>query len=343
MCDNEEMAAALVRRAQMGEITAFAALVRRFQDRAVAYGASILGDFALAEDAAQEAFLEAYQCLPALREPAAFAGWLRKIVFKQCDRLTRGKHVRTLPIEAATDVAAPQPGPAEIAESRQRQARVREAVQSLPPGERAAVTLFYMGTYSQREVAEFLGVPASTVKNRLHSARARLKERMMAMLEDDLREARPSKDDAFVARVQENITLSLAALEAGESEILPGDTQPNYHLVASLIVWAIARGASEIHIVPDGERVAIRFDVGGVLEEAVALPKSLQQPVSDRIKTMAYIPGTEQPMCRRRGQQEGLLPVLHKETRYDMPVSCIPTDHGEKIVVRILRVDPAPD
>ena len=71
----------IVTRAREGETEAFGILVRRFQDMAVGYGYSILHDFQLAEDAAQEAFFEAYT-LSKLREPAAFAGWFRRIVFK---------------------------------------------------------------------------------------------------------------------------------------------------------------------------------------------------------------------------------------------------------------------
>jgi len=73
---------AIVRKAQEGDTGAFALLVRRFQDMAVAYGYSMLRDFHLAEDAAQEAFFEAYRHLQQLREPAAFAVWFRRIVFK---------------------------------------------------------------------------------------------------------------------------------------------------------------------------------------------------------------------------------------------------------------------
>ena len=56
---------------------------------AVGYAYAHLDDFHLAEDTAQEAFLEAHACLPTLRKAAAFPTWLRRIVFKQCDRFTR--------------------------------------------------------------------------------------------------------------------------------------------------------------------------------------------------------------------------------------------------------------
>src|SRR5438128_8280537 len=127
MADNEELIST-VQRAQAGDLEAFGWIVRRFQDMAVGYAAPVLGDFHLAEDAAQEAFLEVWRDLAQLREPVAFAGWLRKIVFKQCDRLTRGKRVATVPMEAAGDLAAPQLGPAEMAERRELREAGRQAV-----------------------------------------------------------------------------------------------------------------------------------------------------------------------------------------------------------------------
>src|SRR5918912_2588241 len=89
----------LILRAREGDAEAYGAVVWRFQDMAVGYGYALLRDFQLAEDAAQEAFLEAYRSLPALREPAAFPGWFRRIVFKHCDRLTRGLHLETVPLQ----------------------------------------------------------------------------------------------------------------------------------------------------------------------------------------------------------------------------------------------------
>ncbi|MEP7272185.1 MAG: sigma factor [Acidobacteriota bacterium] len=68
-----------VQAAKLGDELAFAELVRAYQDIAVAYATSILGDYHLGEDAAQEAFVEAHRELPNLREPAAFAAWFRRI------------------------------------------------------------------------------------------------------------------------------------------------------------------------------------------------------------------------------------------------------------------------
>ncbi len=111
----------LVCRAQAGDRTAYDRLVWRFQDRAVGYGYSFLGDFHAAQDAAQEAFLLVFHDLPTLREPAAFPGWLRKIVFKCCDRMTRRKRPSVAPLDAAREIAGPRHAdPAEALEAAER-------------------------------------------------------------------------------------------------------------------------------------------------------------------------------------------------------------------------------
>ena len=197
----------IVTRARDGEAEAFGILVRRFQDMAVGYGYSILHDFQLAEDAAQEAFFEAYRTLSKLREPAAFAGWFRRIVFKQCDRITRRRVVATVPLEAAPD-------PVQATDEEERKAEVFEAVRQLPEHERSAMTLFYIGGYSMDEVATFLEVPVSTIKGRLHSARERLRTMLLDTVADDLRARRPSRNESFATTVVD----LLQAARAGDIE-----------------------------------------------------------------------------------------------------------------------------
>src|SRR5687768_9417128 len=107
---------ALIRRASEGDADAYEVIVRRFQDMAVGYSYSIMRDFQFAEDAAQEAFLEAYRNLDKLREPAAFPGWFRRIVFKQCDRITRAKSSSILPLDAAEECTSEEPNQADALE-----------------------------------------------------------------------------------------------------------------------------------------------------------------------------------------------------------------------------------
>lgn len=194
-----EELASLISRSRSGDLDAFGAIVRRFQDMAFGYAYSILGDFHLAEDAAQEAFIEAYRQLAALRTPGAFPGWFRKIVFKYCDRITRGKKMPVISFDAASDVADRVPGPAETAARSELHDKVIDAVYALPEHQRMVTTLFYINGYSQNEIADFLEVPVTTVKKRLHDSRKRLKEQIMDMVGESLKHNAP--DDRFSRKV----------------------------------------------------------------------------------------------------------------------------------------------
>jgi uncharacterized protein len=191
----------LVRAAQAGDDLAFSELVRAYQDIAVAYATSILRDYHLAEDAAQEAFVEAYRELASLREPAAFAAWFRTIIFKHCDRMTRRKRRPLTGLEAALEVASPDPTPQESLESQETKASIWKAIAALSDTERAVVLLYYMGDHSQALIAEFLNVTTNAVKTRLYSARKRLRK-YMGHIEENLNAARPSSDPKFAEKVQ---------------------------------------------------------------------------------------------------------------------------------------------
>jgi RNA polymerase sigma factor (sigma-70 family) len=231
---------ALVSRARDGDAESFGAVVRRFQDMAVGYGYALLGDLGLAEDASQEAFLEAYLCLPNLREPAAFPGWFRRIVFKQCDRVRRGKLRQFVPIETAAErelqkVNSPIVGlekasdQVEAMQQREMKDQVWAAIDLLPKSERTVVTLYYLSGYSQREVATFLELPVGTIKKRLFTARGRLREMLVDLVDDTLRQQRPSRDEGFAASVMD----MLAAARAGDAARVKELLQQNPRLLTA--------------------------------------------------------------------------------------------------------------
>ncbi len=191
----------LVTAARSGDPAAAGELVRRFQDMAYATAFAHLGDHHRAEDAAQDAFMTALQRLPDLREPAAFPGWFRQIVRGACGRLTRGPAPSPLALDAAAALEDAGPAPERLAESRELAGRVRQALATLPEAQRLATVLYYLGDYSQAEVAAYLGVPVTTVKKRLYAARQRLRERMLDMVEGELRAHRPSRAARFAGSV----------------------------------------------------------------------------------------------------------------------------------------------
>ncbi len=181
---------------------AFGELVSRYQDMAFACAYSVLGDFHLAEDAAQEAFVTAWRRLGQLRDPGAFAGWLRRIVLTQCSRMTRGRRLKFVPLDAGLGINSADSGPHADAERGELREKVSALVGSLPEAERTAVALFYVAGYTQAEIGEFLGVPVTTVVKRLYSARRKLKGRALGMFKDDLQKKRPSRGKAFAERIE---------------------------------------------------------------------------------------------------------------------------------------------
>ncbi|MDE2999992.1 MAG: GNAT family N-acetyltransferase [Gemmatimonadota bacterium] len=208
-------------RAKRGDLKAYEQIVKGFQDLAVGYGFALLRDFHLAQDAAQEAFTEAWLNLERVYDVFAFPALLRKIVFKYCDRMTRrGKKVEIVSMEQLVEIASEDRQPDRTTEENEMRRLVREAINTLPENERQAVSLFYVSDYSQREVAAFLGVSVAVVKNRLRSARKRLKEGLFDMVKDNMHENRPSRDDRFIDRVREILAPDKSDHSEGIYELL---------------------------------------------------------------------------------------------------------------------------
>jgi RNA polymerase sigma factor (sigma-70 family) len=182
--------ACLVGAARSGDRAAFATLIERHRPLLVASCRRMLGSWDQAEEAAQEAVIQAMLGLRRLRQPERFGSWLVGIGLNVCRHLLRRRPAMWLLPEAVAD-------PQELAEAAEVAARVREAVTALPAGQRRAVTLFYLAGLSQREVAAVLGVDVGAVKTRLHKARRTLRERLVEFSE----EAQMTQDDLVEVRV----------------------------------------------------------------------------------------------------------------------------------------------
>ncbi|NKB72754.1 MAG: sigma-70 family RNA polymerase sigma factor [Candidatus Latescibacteria bacterium] len=190
-----------VRRAKEGDLDAFDCLVHQFQDMAVGYAYSLISDFHSAEDAAQEAFLAAFQSLSELNNPNAFPGWFRRIVFTHSHRIIRRRQPELISEERLRTFSANQP---DLSESLEQQALIDQilpAVDALPDEERAVIALFYIGSYTHSEIASFLSLSPATVNNRLRSARKRLKMGILEMTKQKLQEEAPSRGNSFVNAV----------------------------------------------------------------------------------------------------------------------------------------------
>ena len=224
----------LIISARAGDIAAYEHIVQLFQDMACGYSYSIVGDFHLAEDIAQDAFIEAYKHLHQLRDPAAFPGWFRRILFKYCDRAARRKQIHIALLDVTVKMSANDDSPVEAAERYEIKEKVLKAIHTLPDEQRIATALFYINGYSQKDIAKFLEVPVTTVKKRLSDSRNRLKERMMDMVEETLKENIP--DERFSQKIISELLNRPRPLEITEHPVRQIWDQiraalPNYEVI----------------------------------------------------------------------------------------------------------------
>ncbi len=200
----------LVDAAREGDRDAFATLVRRYQNFAIGLAYARLGDAELARDAAQDAFIEAFLHLNQLRDLEAFPSWMRRIVAKHCDRITRRK-IRSIEDLAFSTEQAEPPAPETLVDRRRRQAIARGAIAMLPEHERIVIALHYFASQSLVQISSFLEISTNTAKQRLHSARQRMSKGIMSMVGNELRARRQ-----FFQRVLPDAVRLFLAIRAGD-------------------------------------------------------------------------------------------------------------------------------
>ena len=135
----------------------------------IAYG--VLGNSADAEDVAQEAFLRAYQKFDSLREAEKFRAWVNRIVFRLALNRQRS-YRRRLARDSAWQITETQVADgAKDAEQRVMLERLRREIERLPQKFRSVLQLSLVEEMDGADVGAVLGIPAGTVRSRLHTAR----------------------------------------------------------------------------------------------------------------------------------------------------------------------------
>ena len=153
-----------------GEREVFAMLVERYERPVRAIALRVVGDREGADDAAQEAFVRAYEHLDGLRKPAAFGCWLMRIA-RRCAVDFERQRPREMHLDAAAACSAAS-GNGQLDERKQV---LLAAVMRLPRAERQVVMLRYFSGHKVREVAEIAGRSVGTVTKQLSRAHRRLR------------------------------------------------------------------------------------------------------------------------------------------------------------------------
>lgn len=167
----EGLDVALVEAAQAGSTRAFARLVERHQQPLRAFLRRTCGDWALADDLAQETFITAWSRIGRLEAGASVRAWLCGIGYN--------KHLtarRSLGRDRTRDAAYEADRPSEAGAMSDERLTLETALAELPPDQRACVAMCLAADFSHAEAAEALGLPLGTVKSHVTRGRARLLE-----------------------------------------------------------------------------------------------------------------------------------------------------------------------
>ncbi len=180
---------ALIKLAQRGDLDAFNRLVLTYQHQVYNLASRIMGEEAPAADAAQEAFISAYNHLKSFRG-GSFKSWLLRIVTNACyDDLRRRKRRPATSLEAMvnddnseTDFELPSSadGPETIVQQHEMASLLQMGITTLPADQRIVLVLSDIQGMSYEEIAEVTQSNLGTVKSRLSRARLKLREYLLA-------------------------------------------------------------------------------------------------------------------------------------------------------------------
>ena len=135
-----------------------------------------------------------------------------------------------------------------------------------------------------------------------------------------------------IGELEDTDIMSLAEnVEVGEDILDVANKAPIIKLVNMLFFQALKMRSSDIHLQPFEDRLQVRYRIDGVLYDMEAVPKKVQDAVTSRIKVMGKL-----DIAERRLPQDGRATVRIGDAEVDVRISSVPTNHGERIVMRLL-------
>ena len=169
----------LIEQARSGRQTAFAMLVKRYEQYAFTLALRFVKNREDAHEVAQDAFLRAFRYLPDFRGEAKFTTWLYKIVYSTSLNFLRKQNPDILSIDDEEKaLRLPDegtPDPSQTMEREDRNAALQRAIQLLSPDDAGIITLFYLYEHSLEEICQIMDMTMSNAKTKLCRARQRLK------------------------------------------------------------------------------------------------------------------------------------------------------------------------
>ncbi len=179
----------LIQAALRGDKRAYGDLAAQHWDGVVRVVYRMCGDPLLAEDAAQEAFIRAWQRLPSYKPQHAFRAWVYRIAVNAALDVLRSRR----PAGSLDDLDGEQmpaagnglnQNPETLLDRRERAERVQRAVMALTPANRTVLVLREWGQLSYAEISDALSIPMGTVMSRLNAGRGQLRQSLAGMMEE---------------------------------------------------------------------------------------------------------------------------------------------------------------
>lgn len=174
---------ALIDRILAGEKQLYAGLVNKYKSYVLAIAFKIIENKPEAEEAAQDAFIKAFQYLKGFNRQAKFSTWLYRIVFNTAISYKRKnkqafQDIENIPLEYHERADTPS-------EKEDQHVFLTQAMNKLNEADRLAIQLYYMKEFSLEEVAEMMGQNINTIKVRVHRARQRLADELKRILKQE--------------------------------------------------------------------------------------------------------------------------------------------------------------
>ncbi|MDF7823655.1 ATPase, T2SS/T4P/T4SS family [Pontiellaceae bacterium B12227] len=161
-----------------------------------------------------------------------------------------------------------------------------------------------------------------------------LESEVLHILESATKEPERGLEDILKDMADESdVELGKEGIEDGNLDDMMEDAEeaPVIRIVNSILIEALRKGASDIHIEPMEKSVRLRNRIDGVLYESPSPPKNLQNAIISRLKIMSQL-----DIAERRIPQDGRFKIKALGKEVDVRMSMLPTVHGEKVVMRIL-------
>ena len=269
----------LIQRILTGDAIAFEHLVRKYQKRVHTLAWRKIGDFHIAEDITQETFLQVYQKLETLEDPARFSRWLYVITGRLCIAWLRKNQRHTEPLED-TDISEVETEAYSryVATERAKtfdEARrdlVEKLLARLKEGNRTVITLHYLEGMTYAEISNFLGVSENTIKSRLRRARQQLKKYGFMVQETlDIPIEEEHLDGGFGMKLTLEREEFLYSLQVLQSVASGQDTSP---ILSNVLIHA---EGSTIECMATDMEIGVRIKVEGTIKEEGTIAVSAKE------------------------------------------------------------------